>query len=155
MTKQEVDLKEGEGIRTAIDVAIFNDNGKVLLGKRLAQAGFGTWGFVGGHLRTGEKIIDGARREISEELGKNAQIEPINEILAVRENSLEPNLIHHVTVIIRGKYIGGDIKVNEPKRCEKWEWFSLDNLPSELFSGVQETLESFKQQKATVVSDWR
>lgn len=155
MREQDVDLKEGEGIRIAVDVAIFNDKGEVLLGKRLARAGFGSWGFVGGHLKTGEKIMDGAKREINEELGKDVQIEPINEILAVRENSLEPNFIHHVTIVIKGKYMGGDIRINEPERCEEWRWFSLDNLPSELFSGIQESLENFKQQKVIVVSDWR
>jgi len=133
MIEQDIDLKEGEGIRTAVDVAIFNNKGEILLGKRLVQAGFGTWGFVGGHLRTEEKIMDGAKREISEELGEDVQVEPINEILAVRENFLEPNFIHHITIIIKGEYIGGDIKVNEPKRCEKWEWFSLENLPENIF----------------------
>jgi len=149
------EFKEGNGINTAVDIVIFNNKGDVLLGKRLVKAGLGTWGFPGGHLKTGEKIEECAKREISEELGSEARIEPTDEILAVRENSIDPHFIHHLTVIIKGRYIGGDIKVNEPDRCEKWSWFKLDELPSELFSGVRETLMNYKQQKARVVSDWR
>lgn len=153
MKELDTNLREGEGIRTAVDVAIFNARGEVLLGKRLAKAGFDTWGFVGGHLRTGESIIDGAKREIYEELGTEVQIEPINKIIAVRENSLPPGFIHHITIIILGRYIGGNIKVNEPNKCEEWAWFSLDDLPSKLFSGVKETLNNFRQQKTAIVSD--
>lgn len=153
--KESVDFKEGEGIRTAVDIAVFSDSGQVLLGKRLAKAGLGTWGFPGGHLRTGEKIADCAKREIAEELGVAAKIELTDEILAVRENSIPPHSVHHVTVIIRGKYINGDIKVNEPDVCENWSWFDLDDLPAELFSGTRETLTHYREQKAKVVSDWR
>lgn len=153
--KESLDMKEGEGIRTAVDIAIFSDSGQVLLGKRLAKAGLGTWGFPGGHLRTNEKIADCAKREIMEELGDEANIELSDEVLAVRENSIPPHSVHHLTVIIKGRYLGGDIKVNEPEACEKWAWFDLDDLPAELFSGIRETLTNYQQQKAKVVSDWR
>lgn len=149
------EFKEGNEINTAVDIVIFNGKGEVLLGKRLAKAGFGTWGFPGGHLRTNEKIEECAQREIHEELGDEANIEVGNEILAVRENLIDPHFIHHLTVIIKGHYVGGDIRVNEPDRCEKWSWFKLDELPSKLFSGVRETLMNYKQQKTRVVTDWR
>jgi len=155
MKEADSNLEEGNNIKTAVDVAIFNDKEEVLLGRRLAKAGFATWGFPGGHLRTGEKIMDGASRELSEELGKEAKIKIGNNILSVRENSIEPNFIHHVTIIIQGKYLGGNIKINEPDSCDKWSWFKLNSLPDKLFSGVKETLENYSQQKTTIVTDWR
>ncbi len=154
MKEASPDLKEGEGIRTAVDIAIFNDSGQVLLGKRLAKAGLGTWGFPGGHLKTDEKIADCARREIMEELGDKVNIEFSNEVLSVRENSIPPHSVHHVTVIIKGRYLWGEIKVNEPEICEKWSWFDLDDLPAELFSGIRETLINYQQQRVRVVSNW-
>ena len=150
-----IDFKEGKGIKTGVDVAIFNDKGEVLLGKRLTKAGLGTWGFPGGHVRKNEKILDCAKREISEELGSKAKVEVSDYILALRENSIEPYFVHHLTVIIKGRYLGGNIKVNEPARCEKWAWFKLDNLPAKLFSGIRETLTNYTQQKTKIVSDWK
>lgn len=128
-----IDMKEGEGIRDAVDVVVFNGDGEVLLGKRLVKAGEGEWGFPGGHLRTGERIIHCARRELREELGSKARIRIANQIISVRENSIPPLYIHHLTVIIKGSYLGGDIAVNEPESCSEWGWFRLDNLPQPLF----------------------
>lgn len=155
MKESNMNLKEGEGIRTAVDVAIFNNNGQVLLGKRLAAAGLDTWGFPGGHLKTNEKIKDCATREIREELGKKIKIELSDEVLAIRENSIKPYFIHHITVIIKGHYLGGDIKINEPNRCQGWSWFDLGDLPLDLFSGVREILINYQQKKVKTVTDWR
>lgn len=155
MKENEIDKKEGEGIMTAVDIAIFNSAGEILLGKRLASAGLGMWGFPGGHLKTREKILICAQREIREELGEDAKIELSTNTLGVRENSISPHFIHHLTVIIEGRYKGGEIKVNEPDRCEEWSWFQLDKLPDSLFSGVKDTIENFKEKKSTVISDWR
>lgn len=157
MTIKKIDLylKEGLKIRTAVDIVIFNQEGQVLLGKRKAKAGFDSWGFPGGHLKTGEKIRECAQREIREELDKDIKIKITNEVLAVRENCLPPYFIHHLTMMIKGYYIKGEIKVNEPERCEKWSWFSLENLPSPLFSGVKEILLNYKTSKVSVITDWQ
>lgn len=151
----DMDMEEGEGIKTAVDVVVFNKRGEVLLGKRLAQAGENTWGFVGGHLRTGETIRTCAIREIGEELGNDAKIELTDHVLSVRENSLPPYFIHHLTVLIKAFYVGGTIKVNEPERCQEWKWFKLNNLPPELFSGIRETLNNSSHQEVRVISDFK
>ena len=60
----DIDLKEGAGIKTAVDIVIFNKKGQVLFGERLAVSGNNCWGFPGGHQKTGEKIRETAGREI-------------------------------------------------------------------------------------------
>lgn len=152
--EQALPKEEYGGIKTAVDIAIFNQNNQVLLGKRLVEAGFGTWGFPGGRLKTGEKIIQGSQREIKEELGEEIKIRFTDEILGVRENSIPPFFSHHVTVIIKGVHVGGEPKITEPEKCERWEWFSLNQLPKDLFSGVGEILENYQKRQVAVVSDW-
>lgn len=148
------EIKEGSGIMEGVEIAIFNEKNQVLLGKRLASAGFGTWNFPGGHLKTNEEISECARREIREELGGDIEIEITGEIISVRENTVAPHHIHHVTIILKGIHEKGNPIVNEPDRCEKWEWFDLDNLPTPLFSGVKETLENYEKGISAIVSDW-
>jgi 8-oxo-dGTP diphosphatase len=150
----KTELKEGSGIMEGVEIAIFNEENKILLGKRLASAGFGTWNFPGGHLKTNEKISECARREIREELGRDIKIDVTGEIISVRENAVAPHHIHHVTIILKGIHKKGDPKVNEPDKCEKWEWFELDNLPTPLFSGVEEALANYAKGISIVVSDW-
>ena len=153
--EKNVNSKGQIRIKTAVDVVIFNERNQILLGKRLVKVGFGQWGYVGGHLRVGETILDCGHREIEEEIGKDVVIELNGEIVAVRENSLLPYFEHHITVLIRGFYVSGEIKVNEPTRCKKWEWFDIGNLPKDLFSGVRETLYNHKKGKVLVISDWQ
>ena len=32
----------------------------------------------------------------------------------------------------------------EPESCESWGWYDLDDLPSPLFSSVEQAIESYK-----------
>ncbi len=150
----DIDLKEGAGIKTAVDIVIFNKKGQVLFGERLAVSGNNCWGFPGGHQKTGEKIRETAGREIKEELGNEVKVQLTDEIIAVRENNIPPYFIPHITVMVKGIYLGGKIKVNEPDRCKNWQWFDLDSLPSPIFSGEEEVLINFQKGKVLVVTDW-
>lgn len=150
----DLNLKEGIGIKTAVDIVIFNEQGQVLLGERLALAGKDCWGFPGGHQKTGEKIRQTAEREIKEELGDEVKIEITDEIVAVRENCILPHFVSHITIMVKGVYKGGEIKVNEPDRCKTWHWFDPDSLPSPIFSGEGEVLLNFQEGKVLVVTDW-
>ena len=87
-------------IAIAVDVVVFNKDGQVLLGKRLAKAGYGTWGLPGGHVLDEEQILDAAKREIKEELGDIAKIDIFNKIIAIRDNSLPPQFIRHLTLLL-------------------------------------------------------
>ncbi len=138
-------------IAVAVDVAVFNKSGQVLLGKRLAQAGYGTWALPGGHVLDKEDILDAARRELEEELGSSAQINISNKIIALRDNSLPPQFIRHLTVILEGQYLGGEVLVNEPERCEKWEWFDLDKLPEPLFNKIGDVLQKYIDNQSAIV----
>jgi len=150
----EKELEEGSGIMMAVATAVFNEKNQILLGKRLSEAGFGSWHMPGGHLKTNETIADCARREICEELGEDFEVEITKEIIAVRENRVAPQFIHHVAVFVKGIHISGIAKVNEPEKCERWEWFNLEDLPKPMFSGEEEILQNFMKGNVMVASDW-
>ena len=86
MSKRLLNLNEGEGIRTAVDVVITDpEQKKVLLGLRKAETGTGTWSFIGGHQKTGEQIHETALREITEEVGDDCNVKLTDEVVGVRE----------------------------------------------------------------------
>ncbi len=147
--------KEKEDLKVAVDVALFDRKGRVLLGKRLTKEGFGTWGFPGGRMNPGEKITDCAQRELKEELGDNIEIEISNQIIAVRENKIPPNFIHHVTIILKGLLKSGKPKVMEPDKCDEWRFVKIANLHEySLFSGIEETLKNYMRNETLVITDW-
>ena len=148
------DFAHGDGIKAAVDIAIFNDLGQILLGKRLSKAGCGTWGFPGGHLFANESLHTGAERELREELGEQINVVITNKIIGVRENNIAPYFIHHITTILEGKYIEGDLFTNEKDKCAMWKWYDLNDLPTPLFSGIDDLLKNYTKNITTIVSDW-
>lgn len=153
-----LDLREGDGIRTAVDVLLLREKKQgeeeVLLGLRKAKAGENTWGFPGGHQKTDETIVQTAQRELREELGDDVRVIISTDIVSVRENKIHPWYVPHITIIIKGLYEGGEIIASEDERTDMWRWYALDQLPVNLFSGVDETIENYKQGKIAVVTDW-
>jgi len=113
-------------------------NGKVLLGKRKNAHGKGTWCFPGGHLEFNEEIEDCAKREVLEETG--IQIKNIK-LAAFTNDIFKEEGKHYVTLFVVSEYDCGEVKVMEPEKCEKWDWFEWDNLPSPLFLPVQNLLK--------------
>ncbi len=147
-------MKEGADIRTAVDLFILNNDKEVLLGQRTATTGYASWAFPGGHQKTGETILECAKREQLEELGNKAQIVLTNSIVAVRENRLPPAFVPHLTVIILALYKGGELELPEGEKNKEWRWFPLDGLPDNVFSKADEVVANYKKSQALVVTDF-
>lgn len=145
--------EEGKDILPAVDVLIIRD-GKVLLGLRKALAGKSTWGLPGGHQRTGEKMIDTARRELREELGDDVAISVSERVVAVRENIIPPWYVQHNTIILQGEYLSGEIINPDLEENAEWKWFPTDKLPENMFSGVKEIIDNYKVNVVGIVTDW-
>ena len=123
--------------KIGVGVIIIKNN-KILLGKRKNAHGNGSWNPPGGHLEFGEKIEDCAKRETMEEARikiKNLKMGPFTNDVFKKENK------HYITLYVIADYASGQTKIMEPKKCEKWEWFSWNNLPKPLFLPIQNLLK--------------
>ena len=123
--------------KVGVGVFVIKDN-KVLLGKRKNAHGEGTWCLPGGHLEFNEELEACARREVLEETGvtiKNIRFATITNDIFKKEGK------HYITVFMRSEFDSGTVRLMEPDRCEKWEWFDWDKLPSPLFIPLQNLLK--------------
>lgn len=132
--------------RVGIGVMIQNKKGEVLLGLRRGSHGSGEWSFPGGHLEMGEKIFETAKRETMEETGLDIDS---FELISIADEMryLKSDGKHYLNVGVKGIYKGGEARVMEPDKCEKWEWISLENLPSNLFEGTELVIKNFKNKR--------
>ena len=124
-----------------VAVIVTKDN-KVLLGKRKNSHGSGTWQFPGGHLEFNESIKDCARRELFEETGikiKNLSFGPYTNDIFEKEKK------HYITLFVVADYDSGVLKLKEPEKCEKWDWFEWSKLPEPSFLPIKNLLkQNFK-----------
>ncbi|QQR92621.1 MAG: NUDIX domain-containing protein [Candidatus Iainarchaeum archaeon] len=135
--KNKLGPSEPNRPRVGVGVLICRD-GKVLLGKRLAAHGKGTWSPPGGKMEFGESPLDCAKREILEETNlhlTHMRIGPYTNDVFVSDN------LHYITLCVIAEATG-EPKAMEPEKCAEWKWFAWNELPSPLFL----PLENLKKQ---------
>lgn len=96
-------------------IAVFNQEGKLLLGKRLDN---GKFTLSGGHLNPGEEPADGARRELMEEAALTAlTLSPLTTF-----TTPQGTILHCFSATSNGTPHGQ----NDPdKECEEWIWVDV------------------------------
>lgn len=123
--------------RVGVGVIVLKD-GKVLLGKRKHSHGDGTWNFPGGHLEFGESLEDCAAREVFEESGisiSSVKKGPYTNDYFETENK------HYITIFMVAECQTGEPQLMEPDKCEIWDWFDWDNLPTPRFLPLENLLK--------------
>lgn len=125
--------------KISVMVLVVKD-GKVLLGKRKGSHGEGEFASPGGHLEYMESFTNCAKREALEECG--IEIEDIQFLFVANIKEFAPK--HYCRVGVMAKWKSGEPQLLEPEKCESWDWYDIDILPSPLFSSVSQSIETFK-----------
>ena len=134
----EIQKRVGAGVGI-----IVLDDGKVLLGQRLAKAGDGgTWTMPGGKLDWGETFEKTGIREVKEET--DIDVHEI-EVFCVQNDMVEHG--HFVTIGLIAKKWTGTPKTMEPDKIINWKWFDLDNVPTNLYPPSAKCIENLKSGK--------
>jgi 8-oxo-dGTP diphosphatase len=129
-------LKQSKPI-IGVNVLLIKNN-KLLLGTRLNAIHAGTWGAPGGHLEAGETPTTCAIREVKEE----TDLDLVNvELLTCITGLFKEIDTPYQSYFVLGTPKDGEPKVIEPHKCESWQWFDLDNLPTPLFDPIQKGLD--------------
>lgn len=133
--------------KVGLGVIIIKD-GKILMGKRKNAHGEGGWCYPGGHLEFGESWEQCARREVMEETSikiKNIRFgTATNDIFRSDDK-------HYITICMVADYASGVVRLMEPDKCEKWEWFNWSKLPKPLFlPTINQLKEGFDPKKVSL-----
>lgn len=139
-------MSEKKYPKVGIGVMIQNEKGEVLLGLRKGSHGEGEWSFPGGHLEFGETVFETAKRETKEETGLEVDT---FELISVADEMryIESDDKHFLNVGVKAVYKGGEPKLMEPEKCEKWQWFVLDNLPDKILEGTDWIIQNYKAKR--------
>lgn len=140
----EVNLHEPpatiSGITDAIVAAIIKD-GKLLMGQRGGEIGFGAWGILGGKVDPGESLLNGLIRELYEEIGINKLLS--SQVVYVHYHyAPEKNKWFRVFVVKANLSHYDEPYIQSPREILDLQWFDLDNLPNPIFSQLHEYLHT-------------
>ena len=127
-------------VRVGLGVLI-RRSGRVLLHRRLSKHQYGTWATPGGHLDPGESFVECLEREISEEAGPDLVVSGLR-FWALTNCIYRDEGLHYVVPIFVCDWVSGEARVMEPTKCECWEWFPWENLPSPLISSIDQISRS-------------
>jgi 8-oxo-dGTP diphosphatase len=142
-TPQERHIRvDHKHIRVGTAVAIFNEHGEILLGKRGKSHGSGCWSFAGGHVEKWETWEECAKREVLEET--NLDIENI-EYVTTKESMFKADGKHYNTIFLRATVKDGQqFKIMEKGKFDPIGWFDINAMPENLFGKLPEILEQLK-----------
>ncbi|MDD5145978.1 MAG: NUDIX domain-containing protein [Candidatus Pacebacteria bacterium] len=120
-----------EKIRPKVGVGIIVKNkSKILLLKRAASHGKGTWSPPGGHLEMFEDLEFCAKREVMEEAG--IKIKNLN-FLGITNDKFRTEGKHYITIFMQADFGSGKIMVCEKDKSSDINWFPINKLPHPLF----------------------
>ena len=120
----------------AVNAAIFNKDGKILITRRDPEIREGgKWCLPGGHLDGGEDWVTAIRREILEETGLVVKKEELAGIYSDPKLTVTDSPLRHtgnyaqflVALFIVTEWEG---EVMRTKEVDSWDWFDLGNLPT-------------------------
>lgn len=96
----------------------------------------GEYELPGGHVDKGEDLIHAMVREAKEEL-----------LIDIKEEDLKiVHILHHYTgdrinFILTTNTYEGIPSIGEPEKCEKLEWFDINNLPENIIGKIKMSIE--------------
>ncbi len=134
--------------KIGIGVLILKD-GKILMGKRKSSHGAGEYSFPGGHLEYLESFEECAMRETLEETGigiQNIQFQFLSNVTHYAPK-------HYVHIGLTAEWKSGVPQIMEPEKCESWDWYDVDNLPTPMFHMTEQAIKVFKNNNGPYVKE--
>lgn len=130
-------------MRAAVYLVLVSD-GKILLSKRKNTGWMdGKYTLVSGHIDGGESVIAAMMREAHEEAGIDIAPKDLKVVGVMHRMSN----VEYVDFYLEASQWKGIIKNMEPEKCEKLEWFFLDDLPKDLVPEMRIELENIEKKR--------
>ena len=135
-------------IKTGIGVLIEDDN-RILLGHRVASykdtGGIyepDSWTLPGGKQEYEETTIETGIREVKEET--NLDVSDLELYFVSDDIAIDR---HYVTIDYITNTFVGNIKIMEPTKIDEWKWFSIEELPENIYSPSKKCIEYYLENK--------
>lgn len=119
---------------------IKNEEGKILLAKRVASPFRNYWGLPGGFLNYGENPTDAIKRELKEELGVSARIHNVATVYDELYDTGKGRVIS-LTVIVFNAALPRNVKITPRDDVSEAMFFEVNKMPPKIaFNNLKKIL---------------
>lgn len=129
-------------VPVSVHLILINDN-KILLMRR-KDTGFadGFYSMPAGKLEPKESVENAIIREVEEEININIKNETLKTIQVMNRNGSDRERIDYFFTVDRWS---GELKNNEPNKCDDLKWFDINNLPENTIPYIKEAINNYNK----------
>ena len=138
-------------VPVSVHLMLINDN-KILLMRR-KDTGFadGFYSMPAGKLEPKESVENAIIREVEEEININIKNETLKTIQVMNRNGSDRERIDYFFTVDRWS---GEIKNNEPNKCDDLKWFYINNLPENTIPYIKEAINNYNKKIKFSLFGW-
>ena len=143
-----------ERIKLPVAVHLFLiSNNKILLSRRF-NTGFqdGNYSVVAGHIEGNETILQAMKREAAEEANLHFEDEQLKIVQVMHRKSATEERIDY---FLYADSWEGEIKNNEPGKCDDLRWFPVGDFPENMVPYVRYAIEAYFNGELFTEFGWR
>lgn len=129
-------------VPVSVHLLLIKEN-KILLMRR-KNTGFadGFYSMPAGKLEPKESVENAIIREVKEEINIDIKNETLKTIQVMNRNGIDRERIDYFFTVDRWN---GEIKNNEPNKCDDLKWFDLDYLPENTIPYIKEAISNYNK----------
>ena len=129
-------------VPVSVHLLLIKEN-KILLMRR-KDTGFadGFYSMPAGKLEPKESVENAIIREVKEEINIDIKNETLKTIQVMNRNGIDRERIDYFFTVDRWN---GEIKNNEPNKCDDLKWFDLDYLPENIVPYIKEAIINYNK----------
>lgn len=136
-----------------VSVHLMLINGNKILLMRRKDTGFadGFYSMPAGKLEPKESVENAIIREVEEEININIKNETLKTIQVMNRNGSDRERIDYFFTVDRWS---GEIKNNEPNKCDDLKWFDINNLPENTIPYIKEAINNYNKKIKFSLFGW-
>ena len=136
-----------------VSVHLMLINGNKILLMRRKDTGFadGFYSMPAGKLEPKESVENAIIREVEEEININIKNETLKTIQVMNRNGSDRERIDYFFTVDRWS---GEIKNNEPNKCDDLKWFDINNLPKNTIPYIKEAINNYNKKIKFSLFGW-
>lgn len=129
-------------VPVSVHLLLIREN-KILLMRR-KDTGFadGFYSMPAGKLEPKESVENAIIREVKEEINIDIKNETLKAIQVMNRNGIDRERIDYFFTVDRWN---GEIKNNEPNKCDDLKWFDIDDLPENTIPYIKEAVINYNK----------